>query len=187
MPVLFSGCAGETVKSDEQPCYSTEEKRLPEKLAETFSAPLPKPTPRQVHGVVSLPNKATAVVGKRRAGKTTFLHQLPRERLDQGVARERLVYLNFEDEQLAGLQAAHLNSLLEESYRWFPACRRKERVSFILDEIQQVPDWERFGGLGFTPLHSVEDAGDIAHEGNLTETTPKSIPEDRRKDHSRKA
>ncbi len=120
------------------------QKRLAEKLAETLKAPLVAATPRRVHGVVSLPNKATAVVGMRRAGKTTFLHQLLRERLERGVARERLVYVNFEDEQLAGLQAAQLNSLLEEYYRRFPAFRQKERVSFFLDEIQQVPDWERF-------------------------------------------
>jgi predicted AAA+ superfamily ATPase len=120
------------------------QKRLAEKLAETLKAPLPTATPRRVHGVVSLPNKATAVVGMRRAGKTTFLHQLRRERLEKGVPREHLVYVDFEDEQLAGLQAAHLNSLLEEYYRQFPSFRQKERVSFFFDEIQQVPDWERF-------------------------------------------
>lgn len=120
------------------------QKRLAEKLAETLKAPLPSATPRRVHGLVSLPNKATAVVGMRRAGKTTFLHQLRRERLEKGVAQERLVYMNFEDEQLAGLQASHLNSLIEEYYRQFPALRQKERVSFFFDEIQQVPDWERF-------------------------------------------
>lgn len=120
------------------------QKRLAEKLAETLQAPLPTATPRRVHGVVSLPNKATAVIGMRRSGKTTFLHQLRRERLDKGVARERLVYVNFEDEQLAGLQAVQLHSLLEDYYRRFPAFRQKERVSFFLDEIQQVRDWERF-------------------------------------------
>ena len=118
--------------------------RLAEKLAEALKGPLPSATPRRVHGVVSLPNKATAVVGMRRAGKTTFLHQLRRERLEKGAARERLVYLNFEDEQLAGLQAVHLNSLIEEYYRQFPAFRQKAVVSLFLDEIQQVPNWEQF-------------------------------------------
>jgi hypothetical protein len=66
-------------------------RRLAEKLAETLKAPLPAATPRRMHGAVSLPNKATAVVGMRRTGKTTFLHQLRRERLERGVARERLV------------------------------------------------------------------------------------------------
>ena len=72
-------------------------KRLAEKLAETLKAPLPEATLRRVGGKVSLPNKATAVIGMRRAGKTTFLHQLRRERLERGVAREQLVYVNFED------------------------------------------------------------------------------------------
>lgn len=119
-------------------------RRLGEKLAEALTAPLLEATPRRVIGKVTLPNKVTAVIGMRRAGKTTFLHQLRRERMEQGVARERLVYVNFEDEQLAGMQAAHLNSLLEEYYRRFPAFRQKEQVSFFFDEIQQVPDWERF-------------------------------------------
>ena len=119
-------------------------KRLAEKLAETLKAPLPEATLRRVCGKVSLPNKVTAVIGMRRAGKTTFLHQLRRERLERGVAREQLVYVNFEDEQLAGMPAAQLNSLLEEYYRQFPVFRQKERVSFFFDEIQQVPDWERF-------------------------------------------
>ncbi len=52
--------------------------------------------------------------------------------------------MNFEDEPLAGLQAAQLNSLIEEFYRQFPAFRQQERVSFFFDEIQQVPGWERF-------------------------------------------
>jgi len=120
------------------------QRRLAEKLAEALQAPLPIATPRRVHGVISLSNKATAVVGMRRAGKTTFLHQLQRERLQQGVERERLVYVNFEDEQLAGLQAAQLNSLFEEYYRRFPAFRQKKLVSLFFDEIQQVPEWERF-------------------------------------------
>lgn len=71
------------------------------------------------------------------------LHALPRRR-DKGVDRERLIYVNFEDEQLAGLQAAQLNWLLEDYYRRFPAFRQQEWVSFFLDEIQQVQDWERF-------------------------------------------
>jgi len=118
--------------------------RLAEKLAETLKAPMPVSTPRQLHGVVSLPNKATAVVGMRRAGKTTFLHQLRRERLEHGIEQERLVYISFEDEQLVGLHASHLNLLIEEYYRQFPAFRQKKQISFFFDEIQQVPDWERF-------------------------------------------
>ena len=37
------------------------------KLAESLVGAIPPATPRQVHGTVSLPGKATAVVGMRRA------------------------------------------------------------------------------------------------------------------------
>ena len=118
--------------------------RLAEKLAEGLSAPLPEATPRRVHGAVHLKGKATAVVGMRRAGKTTFLHQIRRERTAHGVPRHRLPYVNFEDEQLAGLGAEHLGFLLEEYYRRFPETRGRETVTWCLDEIQTVPGWERF-------------------------------------------
>ena len=64
--------------------------RLVEKMAESLTGAIPKGTPRRVHGPVFFPGKATAVVGMRRAGKTTFLHQIRRERHAQGIGRERL-------------------------------------------------------------------------------------------------
>ena len=118
--------------------------RLAEKLADSIVAPLPQATPRRVVGPVRLPKKATAVLGMRRAGKTTFLHQIRREKILSGVPRERLPYLNFEDEQLAGLPAAELGLILEEYYRNFPELRGKQTVTWCLDEIQVVPGWEQF-------------------------------------------
>lgn len=117
---------------------------LAQKLADSIAAPLPAITPRRVHGTVSLPGKATAVIGMRRAGKTTFLHQLRRERSERGVSRECLPYLNFEDEQLVGLRAEQLHLVLEEYYRAYPALRGRETVTWCFDEIQVVPGWERF-------------------------------------------
>lgn len=127
--------------ADPAPSFRT---RLIEALADSLSAPIPESTPRRIHGRVFLPGKATAVVGMRRVGKTTFLHQLRRERLREGVERERLPYVNFEDEQLAGLEAGQLHLLLEEHYRRFPALRGQKTVYWFFDEIQAVPGWERF-------------------------------------------
>lgn len=118
--------------------------RLAEKLAGSLAGDLPQATPRHIRGTLALPGKATAVIGMRRAGKTTFLHQLRRERLAKGIARERLPYINFEDEQLAGLEARHLHLVLEEYYRRFPHLRGKETVTWCFDEIQAVSGWERF-------------------------------------------
>lgn len=118
--------------------------QLADNLANSLTGPLVESTPRRVYGAVSFPGKATAVVGMRRAGKTTFLHQLRRERLQAGVGRERLPYINFEDERLVGLPAKDLHLLIEEYYRRYPALRRRETVSWCFDEIQVVPGWERF-------------------------------------------
>ncbi|GAB4240070.1 MAG: ATP-binding protein [Acidobacteriota bacterium] len=117
---------------------------LVDRLAEALTGPLPSGTPRRVRGRVTLPGKATAVVGMRRAGKTTFLHQLRRERVEKGVARERLPYINLEDERLAGFSVKDFEILIEEYYRLFPALRGSESVTWCFDEIQVVPGWERF-------------------------------------------
>ena len=60
-----------------------------EQLADSLRKPLPGLTRRHVFGAVRFPGKATAVVGMRRAGKTTFLHQLREERIERGVPRQR--------------------------------------------------------------------------------------------------
>lgn len=117
---------------------------LVDRLSEALTSPLPQATDRRVTGRVCFPGKASAVVGMRRAGKTTFLHQIRRERLDRGVPRERLPYINLEDERLAGFSVKDFSVLLEEYYRRFPALRGRETVTWCFDEIQVVPGWERF-------------------------------------------
>lgn len=117
---------------------------LDEKLSDSLTAPIPVGTPRRVIGTVRLPDKATAVVGMRRAGKTMFLHQIRRERLAEGMDRTQLPYINFEDERLAGMTADQLHPLVEAYYRRFPSFRGRTTVTWCFDEIQVVPGWERF-------------------------------------------
>ena len=91
----------------------------------------------------AVPGKVHAVIGMRRVGKTTYLHQLMADRL-QAVAPERVVYLGFDDDRLEGVEVEQLGFLLEEYYRRFPERRGRETVLWLLDEIQLVPGWERF-------------------------------------------
>jgi predicted AAA+ superfamily ATPase len=90
-----------------------------------------------------IPGKTHAVVGMRRAGKTTFLKQLLAERRAV-VQPERAIFLSFDDDRLAGIDVGQLSALLEEYYRRFPQLRGRDAALWLLDEIQLVPDWERF-------------------------------------------
>jgi predicted AAA+ superfamily ATPase len=99
-------------------------------------------TPRDA-SLPTLPNKAHAVIGMRRAGKTTFLRQLQAERRAK-LPPERALYLSFDDDRLSELQLADLASLLEEYYRRHPELRGHETVYWFFDEIQLVSGWERF-------------------------------------------
>lgn len=100
-------------------------------------------TPRRVRGPVHLPGKATAVIGMRRAGKTTFLQQLRAEQAEAGTPMSRLPMLTLEDERLAGIDAVRLGALVDAYGNKRLAAGDTGPVAWFLDEIQVVPGWER--------------------------------------------
>ena len=114
-----------------------------QKLADAVQSALPAITRRDIC-LPAVPGKTHAVIGMRRAGKTCFLHQLQRERMELGAPRETQVYFNFDDERLAGMEAAQLHWVLEEYFLRFPQHRDRRKVTFYFDEIQVVPGWESF-------------------------------------------
>jgi hypothetical protein len=116
---------------------------LRQKIVDSLATSPPRLTRRDVR-VPQVPGKAVAVIGPRRAGKTTFLWQVLAERLAADIPRQRLLYFNFEDERLAGMVAEDLGLIVEEYYRLHPEVRDRQRVLFLLDEIQVVEGWESF-------------------------------------------
>lgn len=113
-----------------------------DKLIAGVETPPPALTRRDVT-FPKLKGKALTVIGMRRAGKTTYLHQIRRDLLDAGRDPEHLVYFNFEDERLAGIKAKQLHLIPETHARLFPS-QADSPVALFLDEIQQVPGWEVF-------------------------------------------
>ena len=93
--------------------------------------------------LAAVPGKVHAVIGMRRAGKTTFLRQLVEECRTR-LPVERAIYLSFEDDRLAGIGVDQLGFLLEEYFRRLPELRGRETVHWFFDEIQLVPGWEGF-------------------------------------------
>jgi hypothetical protein len=114
-----------------------------QKLADALAFEPPDLTVRDV-ALPTVPRRAHAIIGMRRAGKTYFLHQCLRERLAGGTPREALIYFSFEDERLAGLTGSDLSWILEEYFTRHPQFRDRQRVTFFFDEIQVVPGWETF-------------------------------------------
>lgn len=114
-----------------------------EKLADALVAPVPRLTRREIR-LPQVPGKAMAVIGMRRSGKSSFLWQCLGDLLAAGEPRESLVYLNFEDERLAGMEAADLAFLLEAYFKIHPEFRDQSGITLFLDEIQLVPGWETF-------------------------------------------
>ncbi|MCX7925498.1 MAG: ATP-binding protein [Fimbriimonadales bacterium] len=116
---------------------------IQEKVVEGTTRAVPPFTPRDAR-VPQVPNKAFAVIGMRRVGKTTFLWQVLRQRMERGMPREHALYFNFEDERLLDLRAQDLQLIVETYYQLYPQTREQAQTLFLLDEIQRVADWETF-------------------------------------------
>lgn len=116
---------------------------LADKLRAALEPAPPVPGTRRDARLPAVPGKVHSVIGMRRAGKTVFLHQLRDERRTS-VPPERAVFIGFDDERLAGIEADQLGLLLEEYFRIYPELRAREPVYWFLDEIQLVPGWEQF-------------------------------------------
>ena len=112
------------------------------KLDESLAAPFRPLTPRDVR-LPAVAGKAFAIIGVRRSGKTSFLAQCRAARLQAGSRAESQLLLLLEDERLAGITVADLGWLIEEHARRFPELRAAGGVTLYLDEVQNVPDWER--------------------------------------------
>lgn len=112
-------------------------------LADEMEDAGPAFTRRRVFGQVRLPGKVTSVIGMRRAGKTTFLHQLRAEKIAGGTAPWRLPFLRLEDERFAGLDPPSLGKLIDEYPSRYLESADAAPEAWLLDEIQVVPGWER--------------------------------------------
>jgi predicted AAA+ superfamily ATPase len=103
---------------------------------------LPDLLPRD-QNVPDVPGKANAIVGMRRVGKTWFCYQRMQTLLSQGIAKERLLYLNFEDERLLPFTTRDFQTILDTYYRKFPDFKQHQCYLF-LDEVQQIDGWDKF-------------------------------------------
>lgn len=77
--------------------------------------------------------------GLRHTGKSYLMYQQIRHLLNEGISSEAILYFNFEDERIVGMDTDQLDLIkrcYEELYSYQPI--------FFLDEIQVIPHWEKF-------------------------------------------
>ncbi|MFA5179751.1 MAG: ATP-binding protein [Syntrophales bacterium] len=90
----------------------------------------------QLHAVEEagpLPH-AVVISGLRRVGKSTLLAQLAHR-----LGEKQYFYVNFEDDRFLGFQTGDADAL----YRILVEIFGDRRI-FLIDEIQHIPEWERF-------------------------------------------
>lgn len=88
---------------------------------------------------ITIENEANyAFTGLRRAGKSYYLYQIIQEKFSK-ENYERLLLINFEDERLLELTHHDLQRILDAYFELFEL----EPIIF-LDEIQNVPHWQKF-------------------------------------------
>ena len=87
--------------------------------------------------------RAVSIIGPRRTGKTYFMYQTISQLLKNGIEKERILYINLEKDPLATCEPSDLRKLTEIFYEMYPE-NLNRKCYFFIDEIQNVPDWERF-------------------------------------------
>ena len=81
-------------------------------------------------------------IGMRRAGKTYSLFQRINLLLDQGIHKEQILFIDFEDDRLLPMTVKEMGQLLDEFYSIYPENYQKT-CYFFLDEVQNIPDWHQ--------------------------------------------
>jgi len=111
-------------------------------VGEALTRRIPQTVPRDVR-VKRMQGKVSVLTGMRRTGKTSLCFQTMNGLLASGVPRERLLYLNFEDDRLAEVRVGDLQWIVESFYGANPPLK-EQTCWFFFDEIQRVDQWELF-------------------------------------------
>ena len=83
-----------------------------------------------------------ALIGPRRAGKSTILYQIMSALLAQGISEKAILHVNLEEPEFSPLLNTSFLDALYDTYRnrIYP----QGKVHIFLDEIQNIPLWEKW-------------------------------------------
>lgn len=117
-------------------------KEILKSIIKDFQKTLPKKDviPRELE-IPRNSKKIISLIGPRRCGKTYYAYQLINS-LCQTVAKEKIIYINFEDERL-DLTASQLQLIIDAYFELYPDYD-DTNIYIFFDEIQTIDGWEKF-------------------------------------------
>ena len=95
---------------------------------------------------VSLPidgNEIITIPGVRRCGKSTLMEIAINRLLANGVRKENILWIGFDDERIKYITAEELDLVLQAYREMYPATELKD-IWMFFDELPLVKDWEYF-------------------------------------------
>jgi len=118
---------------------------IPEKLLKYlywwFDFTVPDFTERHFDPAILTTRLIPVITGPRRSGKSTLFFQII-STLKNQIPKENILYINLEDDRLSPLQGSELSEILDIYQQTFQV-NPDFPVYLFLDEIQNLPDWER--------------------------------------------
>ena len=97
---------------------------------------------RKIISVDTNSKSIIAVYGPRQSGKTYYFYQLIEELITKdGIKKDKILYVNFEDERLMPFQLSDFESLLDAYYELYPE-NKGEKIYLFFDEVQNIERWE---------------------------------------------
>jgi predicted AAA+ superfamily ATPase len=83
--------------------------------------------------------KITAIIGPRRAGKTSIIYLIMMHLMKEGAKKSDLLYLNFEDLRLSDVSFKEIAEVISTHKKLF----NSDKPILFLDEPQLIENWER--------------------------------------------
>ena len=108
-----------------------------------------EPIPDAISRSVKIPDtnqlrKANVFIGMRRSGKTYLMYKQMHDLINDGIEKEKISYINFEDDRLIKFNVNNFQDILDAYFELYPNYSHAKDLHFFFDEIQNIKDWEKF-------------------------------------------
>lgn len=110
-------------------------------IAEFMAMKLPDTINRDIKIDLST-HKIIVLAGVRRTGKTYELFNILKSLLRDGIPRENILYINFEDERFLDVKATDFDFIIDTFYS-LTTIDENHKIYLFFDEIQNIEGWER--------------------------------------------